>query len=531
MKKFYALASALLMLTSAATAQHLRVTERTAVNTQFSPLQIDQPIELTAPAGAAAKAKKHPIEDQPDGTLYTYSLKTYYYNGQMDEWINREGQKTMVVINDDEVYIKNFINNFLYNTWIKGYMSADRKKVVFDNMQPYTEDGNGYAYFVSLAYVNKNSDVLADMESDEFELAFDEVTGTLSNPDLEFCLCNEDGGVFSYNEGYVLTLFTDELVQVPEGLTTQPYSLAYESSYAYNYPMMVYVSRDGNDFYFKGFSEKTPDSWVKGTLDGDTIKIMNNQYVGLYDDLYFLYMRGAAYSGMDQQGYPMYKSKQYAALKYDETDGSMYGPDGIIFVLGTGHGGYSQSIPSQTMHPFYNVPAKPANPSIRYFDIDTQYHQVPCNMAFVVPVADTEGNYINPDSLFFQVFVDGEPWHFDPKFYAHFADEWIVNCRFSDRGKAMNRTDFSGSYHVLSFDKDLRPKTLGLQSIYFMEGTVNYSSIVTYDIATKQAIDAVIAEPASQEAGAVVYDLRGRRLQSMPASGLVVRNGKVVVIK
>lgn len=532
MKKLYFIASLFMMLAVSVSAQTFHVSPRTAQNTALSPMKVEAPAQLAGgnQFTAKKKAKKHPIEDTPEGKLLTYSLHTFYYSQQMDEWIDRDAQKTMVVIDGETVYIQNIVNNFLYNVWVKGTMSADHKKVTFDNMQPYREV-DGYTYFVSLAYTNKNNDVLADMESDEFTMDYDETTGILTNTDLEICLCNEDGGVFSYNSGYELTPFNDELVTVPEGVEIQPYSLAYESSYQYNYPMMVYVARQGNDFYFQGLSEKTLKAWVKGTLEGNTIKIPNGQYVGLYDDLYFLYCKGAAYNGLDTSGYPIYKTKDYAELTYNEADGSMIGKDGILFCLGKAkNAGYSQSIPSQDMKPFYPVAAKPATPDIRYFDIDTQYFTVPCNMAYVVPVEDVDGNYINPDWLYYRVFVDGEQWKFEKYYYGTFKDEWLVNARFSDRGASLNRTDFQGSYHVLSFPKELRPTTLGLQSVYKVGDEEMWSDIITYTLATKEkTIEEVTGIKSMQNAESKmqqnVYNIFGQKVGA-DAKGIVIVNGK-----
>lgn len=533
MKKIYFLASLMLMLTVGVCAQTFKAAPRTAQNTVVAPMKSEAAIQLPSGKSAPMKAKKRPIEDTPDGELLTYSLHTYYYSAQMDEWIDRDAQKTMVVKDGEDIYIQNIINNFLYNVWIKGTLSPDHKTVTFDNMQPYTEIDD-YYYYVSLAYLNKNGDVLADMESDEFTMAYDEATGVLSNPDLEICLCNEDGGVFSYNQGYVLTPFNDELVTLPEGLEIQPYSLAYESNYAYNYPMMVYVARDGKDFYFRGLSEKTLESWVKGTLGEDNvIRIPNGQYVGLYDNLYFLYCKGAEYNGLDEQGWPIYKSKDYAELLYVEEDGSMFGKDGILFCLGKEKSGsYSQSIPAQEMHPFYGVAAKPATPDIRYYDIDTQFGVVPSSMALVVPVADVDGNYINPDSLYFRVFVDGEQWKFDKDFYPAFKDEWLVNARFSDRGVSKNRTDFAGSYHILAFPKELRPKTLGLQSLYKMAGVDTWSDVITFDTFTEEK---TIGDPAAIKDVHVrnanegkAFNMLGQQVNAN-AKGIVIINGKKVI--
>lgn len=501
------------------------------------------PMELATPLQAQHRAAKHPVDEQPEGTLKTYAMNTVYFTRDMGEEVHRYGQKTMLVFTDDgEVWIQNFINTFTYGTWIKGEISSDRKKVVFENFQPYLEQG-GYTYYVSLAYQAQDGDYWADMNTEEFSFDYDEQTGILSNLDLAITLASDEGGANTLNLGYEFKPFTDELLQLPESLTKddiQQYSLRYDSKDPYYFPTMVYVAREGNDFYFQGFSTKTPDAWVKGTLNakGDSVIIENGQYVGLYDGLYFLYMKGASYSGYDTDGWPIYKNKDHVALAYNEADKSLYGPDGILFVLGKElRGGYSQSIPSQDMKPFYGVAAKPKTPQIRYFDIDTQYNTVPSSLAYVVPVEDVNGNFINPDSLYYRVFVDGEQWHFENgkgQFYQHFPDEWEVPSRFTDRGKVNNRTDNNNgtqTYHVLSFEKTLRPTTIGLQSIYYMNGTRTLSDIDVYDTATKthtyeqgdddpSGIESVGAEQVVSESW---FDLSGRQTLQ-PQKGLFIKS-------
>ena len=529
-------------------AQSFHVSQQTdALPQTLSSAVFTPPSELSAPIAAPKKAKKHPIDEQPEGTLREYEMATEYYSQNMDEWVHRYGQKTLVVFNGDEVYIQNIINTNTYGTWIVGEISADRKQVVFDNYQPYVEQGDN-TYYVCLGYVNDNGDVLPDTEADEFTLDYDEATGTLMNHDLNISLVNEDGGVFTFNEGYHLQLHDAEVVKLPAGKTdadAQAYSLKWDSKDPYYFPLMAYVIQDGDDFYFKGFSTKNPEAWVKGTFNAekDSVIIPNGQYVGLYDDLYYLYCKGATYSGLDEDGWPIYKNKDHAALKYNAEDKSFYGPDGILFVLGKQLiGGYSQSIPSQDLKPFYGVAAKPKMPTIRNFDIDLQYFTVQSSITYVVPVEDVNGNFINPDSLYYRFYLDGEQLHFvngKGEYYQHFPDEWEVPSRFTDRGKVNNRTDNNNgtqTYHVMAIDKDLRPKTISLQSIYYMNGTRTLSDICVYNTTTKATTitegdpDPSGIENAQAEslnvASETVYDLQGRRVNAA-RKGLFIRSQRM----
>ena len=503
--------------------------------------QFTEPAALAAPQNVRFRAAKHPIDEQPDGELRIYEMATYYYSQNMDEWVHRYGQRTQVVFDGDDVYIQNIINTHTYGSWIRGEISADRKHIVFDNFQPYVEQGD-YTYYVSLAYADEQGVYWGDTESDDFQFDYDEATGVITNPNLELTLASDEGGANTLNSGYELIPFTAELVQLPAHITEadiQPYSLRWDSNDPYYFPLMAYVAQDGDDFYIKGFSTKNPESWVKGTLNAakDSVILNNGQYVGLYDGLYFLYMKGASYSGLDSDGWPIYKNKDHAALKWNPDDRSLYGPDGILFVLGQQlRGGYSQSVPSQDMKPFYGVAAKPKTPEIRNFDIDTQFHQVQSSIMYVVPVEDVDGNFINPDSLYYRFYLDGEQLHFangKGEYYQHFPDEWEVPSRFTDRGKVNGRTDNANgtmTYHVLAIDKDLRPKTISLQSVYRMNGTVTYSDICHYDTETKTTTvetvtgikDVLTASPVAER----LYDLQGRAL-SHDRKGLVIRSQRM----
>jgi len=229
-------------------------------------------------------------------------------------------------------------------------------------------------------------------------------------------------------------------------------------------------------------------------------------------------------------------------LAYNAEDKSFNGQDGILFVLGKElKGGYSQSIPSQDMKPFYGVPAKPKTPEIRGFDIDTQFNLVNSSITYVVPVEDVNGNFISPDALYYMFFLDGEQLHFDNTpggFYQHFPDEWEVPCAFTDRGKVNNRTDNNNgtmTYHVMGIDKDLRPKTIGLQSVYYMNGTRTLSDMCVYDTATKTTTIVEgdpdpsgikgVTDDSLTEGSVTYYDLTGRQVAA-PQKGLFIMSVK-----
>jgi hypothetical protein len=86
------------------------------------------------------------------------------------------------------------------------------------------------------------------------------------------------------------------------------------------------------------------------------------------------------------------------------------------------------------------------------------------------------------------------------------------------------------TYHVLGFDKDLRPTTVGLQSVYYMNGTRTLSDLVTYTLATKEkSYTDGDPDPSSVEFVAIpllpaegCYDLQGRPV-SQPQKGIYLK--------
>ena len=534
MNKSTLIVACLGLFTASASAQSFQFSSKVSVpaETQIRRAQFGEaPADLMG--SSQRKARKHPIWDTPDGTPFDYALTTTYYNPQMDEFVYRSAIKTNVVYDGDDIYLQNFVTAYQYNTWIKGTINEYRNAVVFENPQVYYEDNNGNLFYISLAYADSQGYIHADTESDEFEMDYDDATGSFSSEDLEICIVNEDGGVFSYNYGYAYERFTDTLVVAPEGIVFNPYSLRYDNAYKYYVPEMVYIARDGNDFYFKGMSTKTPEALVKGELVGDSIYIAGGQYVGLYDGQYYLYTKGATYTGLDESGYPIYRSKDYCVMYYDEANDSFYGPDGFLICLGKArNASYSQSFPTQDIKRFYEVAATPATPDIRGFEVDMTYNLM-TSMTYVVPSEDVDGNYINPDSLYYRFFVNGEVFVFDKDWYPMFVDSVLVNSKFSDRGQtSRQRTDCNGSYHVIAFDHDLSLSfdSIALQSIYFMAGEERYSDYCVYVVAdgskhtlpSGQTGIAAISEDNRQATAVKYFDLSGRQIAE-PGKGIYIK--------
>jgi len=529
MNKITILFGCLAMLATTAQAQSFRLGnapgDRTEVAITDGELQQSLPTSTTALPNGMHRAKSNPIMDTPEGDLITYSLYTWMLGESGGEGYWRDGVKSQVVINNEtnKVYIQNMATAFSYGGWLEASVTDDGL-LKFANPQPYYKDKDGNIYYVGLCTVDTDGSVYADNDTKYFYMSYDKATGQIWNDSIEICLSNEDGGVFSYNYCYDYTPFTDELITPPADLAVQPYVLYYETNYKYDYPMMVYVATDGKDFYFKGFSEYSPEGWVKGTLDGDSVVCENFQYVGMYKELYFLYAKGAYLTGLDESGYGIFKNKDSFNFAYDPSDQSLISPNGILICLGNKLGNsYCSSITSQTMYPFYQKVATPATPDPRAWN-DFSDYDMGYGMTYVIPVEDVDGNYINPDSLYYRVWVDDTIFTFHKPFYYYIEDgTQILPSKWNDS----QRISGLGSYHSLWLEKTCN--TIGFQSIYIVNGTARYSDIATYTVATGEittrssSINDVATETNRQVVDVRYYDLTGRQL-AQPTTGITIES-------
>jgi len=527
MRKATLLFASLALLATTASAQSFTLGNQPGTNHQVAitdgELQQALP-EVGAQQTGIKRAKSDPIMKTPDGDLMTYSLYTWMLGTSGGEGYWRDGVKTQVVKNDNKIYIQNMATAYSYGGWLVGTLNDAGDLIEFANPQPYYQDKDGYTYYVGLCTVDEDGSVWADNDTKQFYMSYDAETGRIWNDSIEICLSNEDGGVFSYNYSYEYTVFNDTLVTPPADWHQQPYACYYETNNKWDYPIMVYVASDGKDFYFKGFSEYSPEGWIKGTLQGDSVVCDNFQYVGMYKDTYFLYAKGAYLTGLDEYGYGIFKSKDDIKFAYNPDDFSLISPNGILICLGNKKSSsYCSSITSQEMYPFYQKVATPATPEPTSWT-DFEDYDMGYSMGYYIPVEDVDGNYINPDSLYYRIWVDDTIFTFHKPWFQYIDEGTQVLPSKWDDG---NRISGLGTYHNIWIEE--KCNTIGFQSIYIIDGYARYSDIATYHVETGEitytasGINDVMSDSANRQVVAVrYYDLTGRLL-SQPADGITIR--------
>ena len=139
---------------------------------------------------------------------------------------------------------------------------------------------------------------------------------------------------------------------------------------------------------------------------------------------------------------------------------------------------------------------------------------------FTIPTEDVDGFMINENKLYYNIYLDGEVFTFDPETYIGLSTAMTdIPYKFEDN---INFDIYmsNGRHTVYLYTTEFA--TVGVQSIYTAGGEVNRSDIayVTNPL-NPSGVDEVAT--GKQVSDTRYYDLTGRELPSAPATGLYLQ--------
>lgn len=352
---------------------------------------------------------------------------------------------------------------------------------------------------------------------------------------------NEDGSISENDPNVVMALvsFYDEYdywetavfeeismqpavidnMDLPENITDIKYYRRFnEYVYDETYLNTVFeIASDGNDFYFKGLYDY-PDSmdflcWIKGTLEGNTITIPNDQIIGVDKRGYFCYNANAE---LDMMTGDLLLLDQPVNLQYDKAANTMTTDEWLLSVQGTEPYFY---FPAPVITPFELKEATPAIPIFITLDDEWFDYFGQDTFVFLIPYEDTDGNFINPELLSYSIFIDSaEPYVFEPEEYQGLYEpqsefDFYENTSFMFNSPSEGYQRHLAYINTNSFDK------IGVQSYYTVNGVKNASEILWYDRNTS----AIGTSISNKEVSAIeTYDLMGKKV-SDSSKGLVIK--------
>lgn len=244
------------------------------------------------------------------------------------------------------------------------------------------------------------------------------------------------------------------LVEVPAGVEILPYVMTYDEG-----NKAINVAVNGNDVYFQGMSDYLPESWVKGTMNGNTVTFPAMQWVGYYivGDSYAFYNGDAVFT-------------------YD-AKADTYSAEGLIYgVLADSY--YDGKYTNPVLKGVVEKAAMPANPEITSLKKDSQYGWY---FTFNVPLNDTEGDPLVASKLSYMIYTDVEgeiaPLTFTPATHTRLTED-LTEIPFG----------FTESYDIYAdqiYLNDLYSadwNNLGIQSIYYGGGETNATEVQWFHI-------------------------------------------------
>lgn len=430
-----------------------------------------------------APARVDVITEQPAGEMKIYERSggaIYNYWGYLFTTSQDGGAMQIVFAEDGKtVYLQNPISQVATDAWVKAELSDDGKTLTMP-MNQFIIYYPDMEYGLMLAWVDVTTDadgyVVAVPNLDINEVTFtigDDGTISLngSTGDAENFECSGLGLIYDDDHswaGYadwesVYTPFTDTPVTLPDDAVLEDYSMFYADANGNTIGKMVKVAMMDNDVYVQGFSSYVPDGVMKGTLDGDQVIFPSDQYLGVGNALFLSMM------GLDAE----YMILDNLAFAYDAAARTMTATNILGVVAGTT---IQEEYAQPVIAPYADHAATPANPEVVEFvdegSIDGYNYG-----SFNVPTVDTEGDFINPNDLYYRIYVDDdELFTFGPDEYPELAEFMTdVPYNFTDG------YDFGvGGSTIYFYETGFR--RVGIQSVFRGGGEERVSEIVYMDL-------------------------------------------------
>ena len=519
---------------------------------------------ITDPQGNAVQYLK-----ESAGITYNWMLGTYIYQGS---------NPSTVVWDGDNVYIKDIISDFDTKAYVKGTISGNKITVDLPQTIAFDEDME-FGYNVAMLkidyyydpdddetyidYILDDSITSVDLIMGENGYFYMDIPGDFDwedFPDYAIGIVYTDVDPY-YDGAWVgycdffqeYSVFEMEANQIPEGLAMETYS-ALNEEVGFGY--IVNVGFDEDTVYFKGLSYFMPEGVTIGKMspntDGTyTIKIAQDQYMGLFEDVYFVFTKAVMINPDYDEDDP---DSMFAILApedveieliYDPVAKSFtYAESPYYLCLNTSLSSLYYIEVFEEINLTYQASAAgtPKDPENLVFIPFAQYYGYDV-FDFTIPNLSTDDNILDLNNLYYSIYVDGEIMEFmEEEGINSFGYEIVMYEGITEPTTVLPLT-FSNGNDIWSSDNMAEIgiyfegfTTLGVQTIYMLDGVTTKSGIVELNVETGEvsSVDSLNLNDSSVKS-IEFYDLNGRRVKN-PDKGIyimksVLENGSVITKK
>ena len=472
------------------------------------------------------------ISDAPAGTVYEnmYVNSEAYGLGWGDAYYQKVdgGLGGVDVANDGFIYVQAPISQAyiwgLGSPWLK----CEKKEgdvIVMHLPQLYCIDAGDPYYAQRLVPSANGKTFVVDSTTQDVKFTWKDNKLTQVD-DCLVGLCDATGGWFymgDFNIKY--TINPDKPIVKPEGLTKATCKMEYKSDAkdltAEKFVMVNVFNADGK-VYVDHMEKGLPDAVMCGTVsaDGKSVEVPAKQYLGIdleYNAHVYVLTGNAKIDGAGTEK-PFFNYDKTASIKLTrDASGKMAAEYPASLVVNCGR--ENLYIISDYVAPRF-VPQEdkamtPADPVFTADDIrpSTNFDLV----KFVLPVKDVDGNDLNVNELYYNVYYNDAPYVFTPEVFKG------LTAPMTDIPYAFSDTEFdiypSGGKHTIYF-YDKNYTKLGVQSIYRGGGEERRSNVVWVNRPVT-GIDDVNADMREVKSVSY-YNVAGQQIAE-PTSGVCIK--------
>ncbi len=492
------------------------------------------------------------IKDTPKGKLIENlyrSSKSWVKKGWTGIQQGRyEGLVSKIVIGDDGcIYIYNPLSGLDSKSWLKLEKQADGKyraklpqAILTDDLGGDDEEEESSERTISLIRMVSNDDgksyepVGATMNYVDFTWENNKlVMKGMGQKKQIWGAAYENSWQNNYGGDWALTIepLGEQLITPPSTAVKAQYIVSSKSDSS---PRIVEAMTDNNDIYIKGLfkAEKLANVWVKLTKQGDKAVMSTNQYLGItqkedfkkYDsDKSDYHTFAAAFENetkaADNLEFSIDATGKLTASKTLRTSLGRASNDNI-----TGED-YVESYEGLTLTPYIQKAGKPATPVYFYFtstpDYDNTSNEI--KLAFYVKNADVDGNYLDPEKMYYNVYVNGskEPFKFKKTEtqYRDMHEDEMTNIPFNYQDNRNYDFKVIDNLRILHF-YDSSITTAKVVMVYEADGK-KYSSEPMVAKLSTAGIESANFNKATTEK---YYTIDGRQIQKLQKGLNIVKS-------
>jgi hypothetical protein len=488
------------------------------------------------------------IVDTPKGKLIDNMYRS------SDSWVKKgwtgtdlgryEGLVSKIVEGEDGcLYVYNPLSGLNSKSWLKldkvsnGKYKASLPQVIYkDNSGDDDEDSGSSERIFSLNRMsikdNNKYEVVATSKN-YMEYTWDGSTLTMlgsgSKNEILGMVDNKNMWESRYGDWAVtIQPLSDKLVTPPSSATKKQFMLTCKDETS---PRIIEAAVDGNDIYFKGISKskKLADIWIKVTKNGNKAIMLTNQYLGKAVKEDFL-----KYSSDPSEYHAFAATYSDATTISEKLEFDINGTTGAltndkIFKVIMGKSS-AKNIPSEdlenlenlVMTPYQQKTAKPETPKLHYCSASESYDYslTTITLAFYVKNTDVDGNYLNPDKMYYNVYIDNstEPFEFKKAQY-FYIDKNMINIPFNYQDKKNEDIKKADDQRILHF-YDSSIKKISIVMVYEDDGKKYESAPMTTEVVYAGIENATINDNATEK----YYSVDGYRLQHLQKGLNIVKS-------